>query len=66
MAACLTGVTRSPFTSSIIIIEMTNTHNVIFHIMMAALIANLISSYISKESLYEQLEHNYLRQLENQ
>ncbi len=66
MAACLTGVTRSPFTSSIIIIEMTNTHNVIFHIMMAALIANLISSYISKDSLYEQLEHNYLRQLENQ
>ena len=30
MAGFLTGVTRSPFTSAILVLEMTNSHNIIF------------------------------------
>jgi len=59
MTACLTGVTKSPFTSAIIVIEMTNTHNVIFHILVSALIANVIAS-ISKHSFYDYLKDNYV------
>src|SRR5690606_8340557 len=39
MVGFLTGVTRSPFTSAILVLEMTDRHNVIFHLMVAGLVS---------------------------
>ncbi|MEO7263463.1 MAG: chloride channel protein [Ferruginibacter sp.] len=61
MVAFLTGITRSPFTSAILVLEMTDRHTVIFHLMIAGIIAVLVSSWIDKRSLYDHLKHQYLR-----
>ena len=63
MVAFLTGVTRSPFTSAILVLEMTDRHNVIFHLMIAGMVASLISSLIDKRSLYDHLKHQYMHSL---
>lgn len=60
MAGFLTSITRSPFTSSIIVLEMTNSHSVIFFIMLTALLANVVSASISPRSFYDQLKDRYL------
>ena len=53
MVALLTGITRAPFTSAIIVLEMTDRHSLIFHLMLAGMVSSLISMLISKHSLYE-------------
>jgi len=63
MTGCLTGVTRSPFTSSIIVLEMTDSHNVIFYIMLTAVLANLIASSVSKKSFYDYLKDHYIDEI---
>ncbi|NCI46804.1 chloride channel protein [Sediminibacterium soli] len=65
MVAFLTGVTRSPFTSAILVLEMTDGHTVIFYLMIAALAANLIAYFVDKHSLYDQLKHGYIRELQS-
>ncbi|MCB9201490.1 MAG: chloride channel protein [Flavobacteriales bacterium] len=60
MVGFLTGITRSPFTSSILVLEMTTAENSIFYLMISALIANLIASVADKYSLYEHLKEDYL------
>lgn len=60
MVGFLTGVTRTPFTSAILVLEMTDRHNVIFHLMLAALISNIAALLIDKHSLYEQLKGAYI------
>jgi H+/Cl- antiporter ClcA len=63
MAGFLTSITRSPFTSCILVLEMTNTHNVIFYIMISALLANLVATLISRHSFYDQLKDQYLGEI---
>lgn len=63
MVGFLTGVTRSPFTSVILVLEMTNRHNVIFHLILAGMIASLVSLLIDKSSLYEHLKKQYIKDL---
>jgi H+/Cl- antiporter ClcA len=60
MVGFLTGVTRTPFTSAILVLEMTDRHSVIFHLMIAALLSNIAALMIDKHSLYEQLKKDYL------
>jgi H+/Cl- antiporter ClcA len=60
MVGFLTGVTRTPFTSAILVLEMTDRHSVIFHLMLAALLSNLVSFMVDKHSLYERLKKTYL------
>jgi H+/Cl- antiporter ClcA len=56
----LTGVTRKPFISAILVLEMTDDrHTIIFHLMLAALVANIIAMVIDKHSLYDQLKHGF-------
>lgn len=62
MTGFLTSITRSPFTSSILVLEMTNSHNVIFYIMLTALIANLAASLVTRHSFYDQLKDMYIRE----
>lgn len=44
MTAFLAGVTRTPFTAFILVLEMTNRHTVIFFLMLAALVGNRIAA----------------------
>jgi H+/Cl- antiporter ClcA len=64
MVGFLTGITRTPFTSSIIVLEMTDRHNLIFYLMLAGMIAGMISLLIDKHSLYDHLKVRYLKQIE--
>lgn len=63
MTGFLTSITRSPFTSSILVLEMTNSHSVIFYIMLTALLANLVASSISRHSFYDRLKLDYLHEM---
>jgi H+/Cl- antiporter ClcA len=62
MVGFLTGVTRTPFTSAILVLEMTDRHSVIFHLMLAALLSNIAALLIDKHSFYEQLKKGYLEE----
>jgi H+/Cl- antiporter ClcA len=63
MVGFLTGVTRTPFTSAILVLEMTDRHNMIFYLMLAGLISNLAAVIIDKHSFYDHLKHQYMQQL---
>lgn len=63
MVAFLTGVTKSPFTSAILVLEMTDRHNVIFHLLLAGIVASMVSGLIQRKSLYAHLETNFLREV---
>jgi len=60
MTAFLTGVSRSPFTSAILVLEMTDRHSAIFQLMYAAMVAYLISHGIDKHSYYERMKARLL------
>lgn len=62
MVGFLTGVTRTPFTSAILVLEMTDRHSVIFQLMLAAMLANIVALMVDKHSLYERLKQNFLIQ----
>lgn len=63
MVAFLTGITRSPFTSAILVLEMTDRHNLIFFFMLAALMGNIASRRIHRKSLYDSIRENLLNRL---
>lgn len=63
MVAFLTGITRAPFTSSIIVLEMTDRHSLIFYLMLAGMASSLISMIVSRHSLYDSLKEIYLEEL---
>jgi H+/Cl- antiporter ClcA len=61
MVGFLTGLTRSPFTSAILVLEMTDRHSVIFHLLLAAMMAQLAALIIDKRSLYDHLKKQYMQ-----
>ena len=61
MIGFLTGLTRAPFTSSILVLEMTDRHSAIFMFILAGLVSSVVARLIDKKSLYQRLEWNYLR-----
>jgi len=63
MVGFLTGVTRSPFTSAILVLEMTDRHNVIFHLILAGMIASLAALLVDKHSFYDHMKNQYIRDL---
>lgn len=63
MVGFLTGVTRTPFTSAILVLEMTDRHGVILHLMVAGLISNIAALTVDEESFYERLTHGYLKEV---
>jgi H+/Cl- antiporter ClcA len=63
MVGFLTGVTRTPFTSAILVLEMTDRHSVIFHLMIAAMVSQLAALLIDKHSFYEQLKKKYVEEV---
>ena len=63
MVAFLTGVTRTPFTSAILVLEMTDRHNVIFHLLLAAMVAYLVSMLVDRKSFYDHLKHRFIHEV---
>lgn len=63
MVAFLTGITRSPFTSSILVLEMTNSHNIIFYLMLSGLVASLVATIAHKHAFYEHLKEQYVHEV---
>jgi H+/Cl- antiporter ClcA len=62
MIGFLTGVTRVPFTSFVLVLEMTDRHSAIFSMMVAALTAYSFSRIVSSKSFYEHMKIQYLHQ----
>jgi H+/Cl- antiporter ClcA len=62
MVGFLTGLTRSPFTSAILVLEMTDRHSVIFHLMLAGMISNLSAWTVDRKGLYDHLKNDYLEE----
>ena len=63
MIGFLTGVTRTPFTSAILVLEMTDRHSLIFHLMLAGMVSSLFSILVSRHSLYDILKMNFLTEI---
>lgn len=63
MVAFLTGITRAPFTSAIIVLEMTDRHSLIFHLMLAGMVSSILSILVSRHSLYDVLKMNFLAEI---
>jgi H+/Cl- antiporter ClcA len=61
MVAFLTGVSRSPFTSAILVLEMTDRHSIIFQLMYAAMVANLVATLIDKRPYYDRMKERLLK-----
>ena len=66
MVAFLTGITRAPFTSAIIVLEMTDRHSLIFHLMLAGMVSSIASILVSRHSLYDVLKVNFLTEIRKQ
>ena len=63
MVGFLTGVTRTPFTSAILVLEMTDRHNVIFHLMLAGMTASIVAMLIDRHSFYDHLKVQYMQEV---
>ncbi|WP_190600176.1 chloride channel protein [Candidatus Vesicomyidisocius sp. SY067_SCS001] len=61
MIAYLTAVIRTPLTCTFVILEMTNTLNLLIPALIVAFIANWISKQISTPPIYEALANSYLK-----
>lgn len=60
MCAFLTGVTRSPFTSAILVLEMTDRHSVIFQLMYASMIASVVAHAVDNRSFYDRMKNRLI------
>ncbi len=63
MVSFLTGITRAPFTSAILVLEMTDRHSLIFHLMLAGMMSSIFSVLVSRHSLYEELKISFLKEM---
>lgn len=66
MVGFLTGVTRTPFTSAILVLEMTDRHSVIFYLMLAGMVASMAAIIVDKHSFYDHLKHQYIDTLDEE
>ncbi|OQP64336.1 chloride channel protein [Niastella vici] len=66
MVGFLTGVTRTPFTSAILVLEMTDRHNVIFHLLLAGMVASLVSYLVDRHSFYDHLKAQYIHDIHHE
>jgi len=59
MISFLTGMSYAPFTSFVLVLEMTDYHSAVFPMMLSALSAHLIAKLIHPESIYERMSHHF-------
>ena len=61
MIGYLSGVIRAPLTSALLVLEMTNSFNLLLPVIMVAFVASIASRQISEQPIYEALADNYLK-----
>jgi H+/Cl- antiporter ClcA len=61
MIGFLTGVTHTPFTSFILVIEMSDRHSAVFPMMVAAVVAYSAAKSIDKLSFYESVRDDLFK-----
>jgi H+/Cl- antiporter ClcA len=66
MVGFLTGVTRTPFTSAILVLEMTDRHNVIFHLMLAGMVATMVAYLVDRHSFYDHLKMQFIHEIHHE
>jgi H+/Cl- antiporter ClcA len=66
MVAFLTGITRTPFTSAILVLEMTDRHSVIFYLILAGMIAGVASLLVDEHSFYDHLKNDFMYDFERE
>jgi len=59
MVAYLSGVTRAPLTSFIIMMEMTGSHEMLLPLMSASVVANACSKLVCRPQLYHALSEKF-------
>jgi H+/Cl- antiporter ClcA len=62
MVSFLTGVTQTPFTSCVLVLEMTDGHGVIFSLMTAAICSLGAAKLIDSHSFYEHASERWIKQ----
>ena len=60
MVSYFSGVVQAPITAFVIVAEMTDNHNLMVPLMLAALIAQGASKLICKEGVYHALANNFI------
>lgn len=60
MVAYFSGVTQAPLTTFIIVMEMTDNHDLVLPLMATALIANGVSRIVCHEPLYKAMAERFL------
>ena len=60
MISYLSGVIRAPLTSAFLVLEMTNSLNLLFPAIIVSFLASIVSKQISNRPLYETIASNYL------
>ena len=63
MIAFLTGVTRAPFTSFVLVLEMTDRHQAIFPMMLVAVIAQAVAHLLNPISFYEKITESWMERV---
>lgn len=60
MVAYFSGVVQAPITAFVIVMEMTDNHNMILPLMAASFIATAVSKRISPEPLYKSMAETFV------
>jgi len=60
MVAYFAGVTQAPITAFVIVMEMTDNHEMLLPLMAAAFIANFCSKIICPTPLFHTMAHNFM------
>ncbi len=63
MIGFLTGVTHAPFTSMVLVLEMTDRHRMISSMMLATFSAFVITRFLKHHSFYERVRDDYIKAL---
>ncbi len=61
MIGYLSGVIRAPLTSALLVLEMTNSFDLLLPGILVAFVASITSKQISQQPIYEALADNYLK-----
>jgi len=64
MVAFLTAVTQTPFTSFVLVLEMTDRHAALFPMMVAAMVAHMTSKLFVRHSFYDFVKDRMLKDFE--
>ncbi len=61
MIGFLTGITHAPFTSMVLVLEMTDRHRMIFSMMLATFSSFVVTRFVRHSSFYEKVRDDYTR-----